>query len=286
MRNLMIGLFAVLSLLLVAGCGEGEEPESGGTTSDQTTEETTLSGRISVAGSTTVQPLAELLSESFSAEYPEVEITVQGGGSSVGVKSAGESTVDIGMASREVKDSEFEEFPGIVVHTIARDGIAIVCHPDVNVSDLTKDQVRQIFAGEITDWADVGGDAAPIIVVSREEGSGTRGAFEDMVMDESLISGDAVLQPSNGSVRTTVSTTPMSIGYLSFGYIDESVKTVPIDGVVPSEATALSGDYPVVRPLNMITMGDPEGVSAEWLDFIMSADGQAIVSEEGYIPVN
>ncbi|MBN1433565.1 phosphate ABC transporter substrate-binding protein [Candidatus Fermentibacterales bacterium] len=276
-------------LAIVGGCGEGEQPEQGSSGAPDTTAtvgQPALSGRISVAGSTTVQPLAELLSEAFSAEYPDVEITVQGGGSSVGVKSAGEGTVEIGMASREIKNSEFEEFPGIVVHTIARDGIAIVSHPDAGVDRLTTEQVRNIFNGEITDWSEVGGSAGPVITVAREEGSGTRAAFEELVMDGTLITGGAVLQPSNGAVRTTVSTTPMSIGFLSFGYLDETVRSIAVDGVLPNEETAASGEYPVVRPLNMITLGQPEGISKAWLDFIMSPDGQAIVSSEGYIAVN
>jgi phosphate transport system substrate-binding protein len=234
-----------------------------------------------------VQPLAEKLAEAFSAQYPEVEITVQGGGSSVGVKPAGEGTVDVCAASREVKDSEKEEFPDLVVHTIARDGIAIVAHPDVPVDGLTKEQVKGIFAGEITNWSEVGGPDKPIVVVSREEGSGTRAAFEEMVMGKEgpPIVDTAILQPSNGAVRTTVSTTPDSIAFLSFGYLDESTKVLTIDGVEATEANAASGAYPIVRPLNLLTKGEPTGVVKDWLDFILSDEGQAIVVEEGYIAV-
>ena len=248
---------------------------------------TELSGQITEAGSTTVQPLAEKLAEAFSARHPKVEITVQGGGSSVGVKSAGEGTVDVGAASREVKDSELQEFPDLKVFTIARDGIAIVAHPDVPLEGLTKEQVKNIFAGEITNWSDVGGPDKPIVVVSREEGSGTRAAFEEMVMGKEgpPIVDTAILQPSNGAVRTTVATTPDSIGFLSFGYLDESVKALAVDGVEATEANAASGDYPIVRPLNLLIKGEPSGVVKAWLDFILSDEGQAIVVEEGYIAV-
>jgi len=243
--------------------------------------------KISVAGSTTVQPLAELFAEAFTAQNPNVEIDVQGGGSSVGVKSAGEGTADVGNASREIKDSELEEFPNLVIHTIARDGIAVAVHPDVEVDGLTKDEARAIFAGEITNWSEVGGPDKPITVISREEGSGTRGAFEEMVMGKEgpPIVDTALLFPSNGAVRTAVSTTPDSIGFLSFGYLDESVKALAIDGVEATEANAASGEYPVVRPLNMLTDGEPSGVVKEWLDFILSDEGQAIVVEEGYLAV-
>jgi len=245
-----------------------------------------LSGRISVAGSTTVQPLAEKLAEAFKAKNPGVQIDIQGGGSSVGVKSAGEGTVDIGTASREVKPEELQKYPDLKVFTIAQDGIAIVTHPEVPVSNLTKSQVRDIFAGKITNWKDVGGPDKPIVVVSREEGSGTRGAFEELVMGKDAVIFDkAILQASNGAVRTTVSTTPNSVGYLSFGYLDRSVKALSIEGVEATEANAASGKYPVVRPLIMLTKGEPTGVVKAWLDYILSAEGQALVSKEGYIKV-
>jgi phosphate transport system substrate-binding protein len=193
---------------------------------------------------------------------------VQGGGSSVGVKSAGEGTVDIGMASREIKDSEKDEFPSMVIHTIARDGIAIVVHLGVAVDGLTVDQVRDIFSGAITNWSEVGGADKAIVVVSREEGSGTRGAFEEMVMgEEAVIVDTAILQPSNGALKTTVSTTEDSIGFLSFGYLDDSVKALAIDGVDATVENALNGSYPIVRPLNMLTDGEPEGAVKAFLDF-------------------
>ncbi|MBC7250389.1 MAG: phosphate ABC transporter substrate-binding protein [Anaerolineae bacterium] len=249
---------------------------------------TGLSGSISVAGSTTVQPLAEKLAEAFNAQHPDVQIDVQGGGSSVGVKSAGQGTVDVGMASREVKQSELDEYPDLRVLTIARDGIAIVTHPDVPVDGLTKEQVKGIFAGDVTNWSEVDGPDKPIVIVAREEGSGTRAAFEEMVMggeEGPAIADTAILQPSNGAVRTTVSTTPDSIGFLSFGYLDQSVKALAIDGVEATEANAASGAYPIVRPLNMMIKGEPSGVVKAWLDFILSDAGQAIVREEGYIAV-
>ncbi|MBD3278348.1 MAG: phosphate ABC transporter substrate-binding protein PstS family protein [Candidatus Aegiribacteria sp.] len=241
---------------------------------------------IEVAGSTTVQPLAEKLAEAYENINSDVRITVQGGGSSVGVRSAADGTADIGNASRAVKESELTEYPELVIHTIARDGISIVTHPDVPVDGMTIEDVRGIFAGEITNWSEVGGPDQMITVVAREEGSGTRAAFEEMVMDEALIGLDAILLPSNGAVRTTVSTTPNSIGFLSFGYIDSSVNPLAINGVDATLENAGSGLYPVVRPLNMITSGEPSGSVADWLEFIFSDDGQAIVADEGYVPVN
>ncbi|MCD4671881.1 MAG: phosphate ABC transporter substrate-binding protein [Anaerolineaceae bacterium] len=282
MRRLLITV-VLLAAVLMASCAPADAPA---TPEEAAPAEEAASGSISVAGSTTVQPLAELFSEAFMAANADVTIDVQGGGSSVGVKAAGEDTSDIGMASREIKDSELTEFADLVIFTIARDGIAVVVNADVPVDDLTLEQAQNIFAGEITNWSEVGGPDEAIIAVSRDEGSGTRAAFEEMVMGkELLITENAILQPSNGAVRTTVSTTPASIGYLSFGYLDDTTKPVLIDGVAPSEENASNGSYPVVRPLNMLTNGEPKGVIKAFLDFILSADGQAIVSEESYLPV-
>jgi len=204
------------------------------------------------------------------------------------VTSAGEGTVSIGNASRNVKESEFETFPSLQVFTIAFDGIAIATNPDLSLPSLTVDQVKQIFAGVITNYSDVGGPDGEIIVVSREEGSGTRAAFEELVMQsgeaEALIAENALLQQSNGQIRTTIATTPNAIGYLSFGFLDESVNTVAIDGVEPTVENVKSGDYAIFRPLNMLTNGEPDALAKAFLDFILSDAGQAIVAEE-YITV-
>ena len=252
-----------------------------------------LAGQLQLAGSTTVQPLAEELAEAFMALNPDVKIEIQGGGSSVGVTSAGEDTVDIGNASREVKSSELETFPELQIFTIAYDGIAVVTHPDVGLDSLSVEQVRDIFAGEITNYSEVGGPDAAIVVVSREEGSGTRAAFEELVMQykdaagekqEKVIYERALLQQSNGQVRTTLSTTPNSIAYISFGFLDDSVSGVSIDGVEPTVANVKNGSYSIYRPLNMMTNGAPGELAQAFLDYILSADGQTIVSED-YITV-
>jgi len=245
-------------------------------------------GRLQLAGSTTVQPLAEELGEAYMAANPGVVIEVQGGGSSVGVTSAGEGTVDIGMASRAVKSSEMEKFPNLQVFTIAYDGIAVVTHPDIRLPTLSVEQVRDIFAGEIANFAEVGGLDAPIVVVSREEGSGTRAAFEELVMatggEEKLITERALLQQSNGQVKTTVSTTPNTIGYLSFGFLGPEINPVPINGVEPTVANVKNSSYPIFRPLNMLTNGAPDELAKAFLDWILGDEGQAIVAEK-YIPV-
>ena len=279
-KNITLVVSLLIIAALVSACGGTSTP--GAPVTDPTTDNST----ISVSGSTTVQPLAEKLAEAFMTENTGIRIDVQGGGSSVGVKAAGQGTSDIGMASREIKESELAEFPNLNVIVIARDGIAIVANPVVAVDDLTIEQVRDIFSGKITNWKDLGGEDQNIIVVSREEGSGTRGAFEELVMGkDALITASAILQPSNGSIRTTVSTTPYSIGYMSFGYLDDTIKAISIGGIAPTEPNAADGSYPIVRPLNMLTNGEPTGAVKAFLDFILSDAGQKLVVEDGYIPV-
>ncbi|MEA3265822.1 MAG: phosphate ABC transporter substrate-binding protein [Candidatus Fermentibacteria bacterium] len=282
MRRNITTMILLAGLTLVGACGEPDQGTAAGTESGETSGGTV---EISVVGSTTVQPLAELLSEAYEAIDPNVMVTISGGGSSVGVKSAAEQTADIGMASREIKDSEIQDCPEIVIHTIARDGIAIVANLDIDVDGITMEQVRGIFSGEITDWSEVGGTAGIITVAAREEGSGTRSAFEDLVMDDALISEMAILQPSNGAIRTTVATTPGCISFISFGYLDTTTKSMAVDGALPTAENVSAGTYPVVRPLNMVTYGEPAGAVAEWLEFIVGEDGQAIVAAEGYLPI-
>ncbi|MFZ5916203.1 MAG: phosphate ABC transporter substrate-binding protein [Chloroflexota bacterium] len=296
-RVLFVSL--LIAALLLSACGTAEPTQAPTKAAEATNTPAPvasggLSGQLQLAGSTTVQPLAEELGEVFMTKNPDVVIEIQGGGSSVGVTSAGEGTVDIGNASRAIKDSEFEKFPELKVFTIAYDGIAIVTHPDIEVPTLSVEQVRDIFAGDITNFSQVGGPDAPITVVSREEGSGTRAAFEELVMaykdaagesQEKEIYEKALLQQSNGQVRTTVSTTPNSIAYLSFGFLDESTRQVAIDGVAPNPENVKNGSYSIFRPLNMLTNGAPGELAQAFLDFILGAEGQAIVAQE-YITVD
>lgn len=294
-RKLTVLLSVMLvSALFLGACSTAAPVEEAAPAVEEEAEEEALSGQLQIAGSTTVQPLAEVLAEAFMDANADVVIEIQGGGSSVGVTSAGEDTVDIGNASRNVKDSEMETFPNLVVHTIAFDGIAIVTNPEIEIPTLSREQVRGIFSGAITNFSEVGGPDAQIVVVSREEGSGTRAAFEELVMEYKDESGEkvmdpiaetALLQQSNGQVSTVVSTTPNTIGYLSFGYLSDAVKGAAIDGVAPTVENVKNGTYGIFRPLNMLTNGEAEGLAKAFLDFILSEAGQAIVAED-YITVN
>lgn len=256
---------AILALAMLAGCANG------------------ATERLNISGSTTVQPLAERLAEAFELANPDTNITVAGGGSSQGIKDARDGISDIGTASRELNP---EETSWVIPHVIARDGIAIVVHPSNPVSGLTTTQVKDIFSGAITNWSEVGGPDETITVIAREEGSGTRAAFEEMVMGSDLITNQAILQPSNGALKTAVSTTPQSIGFLSFGYLEQGVvKALDINGVPCTAENAKNGTYPIVRPLLFVTLGEPEGLAKTFIDFVLSDEGQAIVEEEGYLSV-
>jgi phosphate transport system substrate-binding protein len=284
MRNRFL-LSAVLLLVLITflpSCSSANSNPSGSSSGS------VLSGTITEAGSTTVQPLAEKLANAFMKNNQKVTITIQGGGTEVGIKSVADGTIDIGASSRELNATD----PPLQKFILARDGIAIIVNPANKITSLSKSQVRDIFAGKILSWKDLGGDDKTISVVSREEGSGTRTAFQDLVMGKDTtgkpvnIANKAIFQSSNGAIKQVVLGDSLSIGYLSLGYLDSSVKTVSIDGVAPTEANSQSGIYPVVRPLYFLTKAPPAGLVKAFLDYCQSADAQKIVAAEGYVPVN
>ncbi|MGQ9680898.1 MAG: phosphate ABC transporter substrate-binding protein [Anaerolineae bacterium] len=251
-----------------------------------------LEGTISIAGSTSVQPLAEKLAKKFMEANPKVQIDVQGGGSSVGVKSAGEGTVDIGTASRAVKPEELTKYPNMKVFKICLDAVAVVVHPDNPVDGLTAAQVADIYTGAITNWKDVGGEDMEIVVVAREEGSGTRDFFQEHFLGkEKQILATAILQASNGAVREAVAEKGVGapqknrIGFVSVGYIDDSIKGLKLDGVEPTVENVYAGTYTAVRSFNMLTPDEPQGVVKAFLDFVLGPEGQAMVEANHYYKV-
>ncbi|MCT4593370.1 MAG: phosphate ABC transporter substrate-binding protein [Anaeromicrobium sp.] len=245
---------------------------------------------VEVIGSTTVTVVAQSVADEFEKENPNIKINVQGIGSSAGVKAAHDKSADIGMASRELKEKEKEW--NLTEHVIAYDGIALVTNPK-NKTQLTKDQVKDIFTGKITNWSEVGGADANIIVVSREAGSGTRGAFEELTKLQeknaegkkvSIVKKDALVAEGNGAVKANVASKEYAIGYVSLGYVDESISVVNIDGVEPSVEAIKSGAYTISRPLLMLTNGEVSEEVKAYLDYMMSQKGQEIVAKK-YIPV-
>lgn len=272
----------LLTSLIVTACG---------TTSTGTTDELQTTTKISVVGSTTVTVPMELLANTYQEKNPNIVIEVQGVGSSAGVKAAHEKTADIGMASREIKESE--KTYGLKEIPIAHDGIAVVIHPSNNARDLTMEQVKGIYEGTITNWKEVGGADRPIIVVTREAGAGTRGAFEEIVglhedrngKDVSTITPIALVGEGNGTIKATVASKKDSIGFISLGTVDETVKALSIEGVPATAETVLEGEYPISRRLLILTQPEQSEKVSDFITFILGEEGQDIVSEH-YIPVS
>lgn len=273
----LIFVFAAMSFM-VTGCGNDEDESK----SDEK-EEVALSGRITISGSTTVLPLAQEAVVQFEEENPDVRADVQGGGSSTGITQVSEGVVDIGMSSRELKSEE--KGLGLIGHKIALDVICVIGHPEITVNDLTKDQVKSIFTGEITNWKEVGGEDAEIVVVVRDQASGTRECFDEQALDKEEPVENAIECNSNGIVRETVSNTRNAVGYVSLGYINDTIKVIDFEGVTPKLETAKSGDYKLSRYLYMFTKGTPEAVTQAYIDFCLSPKFQKDVVAKEYIPM-
>ena len=239
---------------------------------------------IEASGSTSVSPLMEKLGAAYTEANPEINVNVNGTGSSDGVKAANEGTSELGMASRAIKTAE-KAF-GLDELVIAIDGIAVVVNPANPLSDLTLAQIQGIYKGEIADWSEVGGNPGAIAVVSREPGSGTRGAFEDIVDFEDQLVTSAIEFDGTGGVKAEVSKNVDAIGYISLGSVDDSVKGISVDGAAPSSANVVNGSYRVARPFNVVYRADEiDERTRVYLDWIMSSEGQAIVADK-YVPVN
>jgi len=235
---------------------------------------------ITLAGSTAFQPFAEKLAEKYMLINPAVNVTVQGGGSAVGIQAALSGAADIGMADLVNLPPEAEGLRSVVV---AKDGIVVVVHPSNQAAGLTLDQVRGIFDGTIKDWKQVGGAAAGITVVSREAGSGTRTSFEQIIGNVRLTD-NAIIQDSNGTIRETVANDANAIGYLSHGLLNDKIKALTIDGVACTPEEIMLGRYRLVRPIFLLTRSEPKGDLAGFIDYMLSPDAQKILQTSGLIP--
>lgn len=235
---------------------------------------------LTVAGSTAFQPFAEILAEQFMAQHPGINITVQGGGSALGIQSARSGAAQIGMADLVELPPEAKGLAGV---TVARDGIAIIVNPANTLTNLNLDQVRGIFSGAINNWKEVGGADQPIRVVSREAGSGTRSSFEKIIGNITLAR-DAIVQDSNGTIRETVANDADAVGYLSHGLLNAKVKAVCVDGVECVEKEILAGKYKLVRPVFLLTQGPPAGAAMEFMAYILSSEGQETIRKNGLLP--
>lgn len=237
---------------------------------------------IIVAGSTSVEPFADKWAEVYMEKHPNIIVNVQGGGSSTGIQAAECGVADIGTCSRELKPEE-KDLNEIIV---AYDGLAIIVHPTNKIDDLTIEQIKQIFAGQIRNWQEFGGKDKAMTVVTREEGSGTRGAFQELVMKKERIFKGAIVQDSNGTVREIVANDPNAIGYISLGLVNDKVKALKLDGIIATDENIVTKRYNLVRPFLFVTKDNPTGEVKNFIDFVLSQEGQELIRKEGLIPVN
>lgn len=269
MNTKKIGVLILTAVLLLIGAGSG------------------LAANIVIKGSTTVLPVAQVTMEAFMKANPGVNISLSGGGSGEGVKALIDKTTDIANSSREMKKEEIalakskgsnpKEIP------VAIDAIVPVVNPRNKVSNLTVDQLSQIFQGKITNWKEVGGEDLQIVVISRDTSSGTYEAWSELVMKKAKVSPRAQLQASSGAIVQAISKNRYAIGYIGLGYVDESTKPLTVNGVTATEKTALDKSFPVSRFLYMYTDGEPKGNVAKYIAFVLSPEGQKLVAKEGFV---
>ena len=296
MKNKMRKMMAMLSAAVVAvgvmGCGGNAATDSNAdanTTSqaaDATTDTTAsadLSGKITLAGSTSMEKLANAMAEAFMEKYPNVTVAPEFTGSGAGLESLAKGTVDIGDASRALSDDEKAD--GAVENIVAIDGIAVITDSENTVPDITSEQLAQIYTGEITNWSDLGGADEQIVVIGREAGSGTRDAFEELsdVKDACKYAQEL---DSTGAVLAKVAATPGAIGYVSLDVVDDTVKALQLNSVDATEDNILAGTYVLQRPFVMATMGEiseQNDLVKAFFDFIHSEEGQQVITSVGLI---
>ena len=281
MNRLLVAVSASIYLVSLAACA-GSSPEVG---------ESKAANRVVINGSTTVLPIGQKAVEVFNQQHPEVKISISGSGSGDGIKALIDGTTDIAMSSREMKESEKQQAAAKQVspkeHVVAWDGIVPILHPSNPVTNLTLAQLKDIYTGKVTDWQAVGGQSGTIVVVSRDSSSGTYEAWGELVLNKERVMPGAQLQASSGAVAETVARTPHAIGYVGIGYAEgnPSVKAVSVDGVKAEASTVLDKSYKIARPLYLYTNGEPKGMAAEFLKFILSPAGQQLVKQEKFVPL-
>ena len=285
MKKLLTVLLAVLMVLGLSACSNStaNEENKNDANNEAETPAETLSGKLSLSGSTSMEKVCEALAETFMEKYPDVTVTVEYTGSGAGIESVTSKMVDIGNSSRALKDTEKEK--GVVENVIAIDGIAVITNNSNEVENLTKEDLIKIYTGEIKNWKELGGKDENIVVLGREAGSGTRGAFEELlgIVDSCVYAGEL---DSTGGVKAKVASTEGTIGYVSLDVVDDTVKALKLDGVEATEANIKAGSYLLSRPFVMATNGE---ISAQneivqtWFDYIKSAKGQEVIKSVGLI---
>lgn len=279
-----LGLSLAMALGLMTGCGSNNNGDAASSQDQSGTSQTQtqLTGTVNTDGSTSMESVVKALGEAFMEMNPEVTVNYSGTGSGTGIQSAIDGTCDLGLSSRALKDEE--KTNGAVENIVALDGVAVVINPANGVEDLTVEQIAQIFTGEITNWSELGGTDGEIAVFGREAGSGTRGAFEEIVGVEDACKYTNEYS-STGDVIGNVASNPNAIGYASLSAVDDTVKAVMVNGVAPSEDTVKDGTYEIQRPFVMVTKDGAELSEAAqaFLEFAMSEDAADIIAAAGAV---
>ena len=276
-KKIISGIMVLSLTVLTAACGTNSEDEAGSGSGNKET--------IAISGSTSVGPLVEKIAENYGKEKPNIKVEVNQIGSSSGITNAINGVSELGMSSRDLKEEEAAELSETI---IAYDGIVVVAHPSNKVNDLTLEEVKDIYTGKITNWKEVGGADMEIVVVSREDGSGSRDAFQEIVgYSSGELVKSAIISSGNGNIKTTVATNKHAVGFISFEYVDDTISTMNINGVESTAENVLNNTYSLSRPFLLVHKDDvltDEG--QQFLDYILSEEGQEIVSETGAIRVN
>jgi phosphate transport system substrate-binding protein len=275
-KNVIVIILGALLAALLTGCGQTAA-------ATQSPTNTPLSGRITFAGSTTLQPLAGKLGDVFKQRQPGVALEIAGGGSVIGIQAIHEGTADIGMASRALTPDEAQ---GLEQHQIALDVMAVVVNPANPLTGLTLKQLQGIYTGQIKNWQEVGGPNQPITVIIREKSSGTRGAFDEIALEKKEPTASVLKTAMTaGDMAALVAKDPAAIGYVGFGNLDATIKTLAINQVPPTKATARGGAYKLVRPLLLLTGPLTQPLALTYIDFALSAEGQQLIEQDGWVPI-
>jgi phosphate transport system substrate-binding protein len=285
MKKLLVLISIFMLAALLNGCGANDTAKTAPAPTPAP------SDHMVIVGSTTLLPVAQKAVEAFHKRKPGFKINLQGGGSQIGINALVDGICDIAMSSRDLKEEEKEKLRKKSVevkgHIVAWDGIVPIVHPTNPVKNLTISQLKDIYTGKVTDWKDVGGKQGAIVVISRDTTSGTHDAWSELVLNHEPVVGTTSTQISSQTVLEKVATTPDAIGYDGIGYVegDSRVKSVSVDGVKASAATVSDKSYKIARPIYMFTRGKPTAPSVEFVDLMLSPEGQAFVKEAKFVPV-
>jgi len=264
-------IFIFLASLLLISCSKESSKNS-------------IEKSLKISGGTAHLKVMKEIAINLQEKKPGLNISISGGGSGVGIKSVGEGIVDIGNSGRDLKPEEINKY-GLIPHKIAIDGISVIVNPKSKIENLSFEQIKDIFSGKIANWKELGGKDAKINIYTRDSKSGTRKTFSKLGLQKTKITEDAIIVNSNGNMKQAVSNDNNGIGYMSIGYLDDSVKGVGTDGIKPTLANVKSGKYKIQRYLYSVTKGEPKGVAKEFLDIILSKYGQEVVKKYHFIPV-